>query len=105
MYPRVMTFHIYMCLKAVTSVLVSFCNHRFIIICWISFNLGAVFTSGQRFQTKDQQLIDSLQQYEFVQPKLSDASIDQDNNEEHLVSFRAQVQHYFESRLYEEHLV
>ena len=30
-----------------------------------------MFTCGKRLQTKDQQFIDSLQQYEFIEPKLS----------------------------------
>ena len=35
--------------------------------------IGVIFTYGKHLQTKDQQFIDSLQQYEFVEPKLSES--------------------------------
>ncbi|XP_028391206.1 disintegrin and metalloproteinase domain-containing protein 9-like isoform X2 [Dendronephthya gigantea] len=69
-----------------------------VLVCLCIQILCAIFTHGETLQTKDQQFIDSLQQYEFIEPMFSEPVKDEiDANyitaeEKKVLSFRFQGQ-------------
>ncbi|CAB3991850.1 Disintegrin and metallo ase domain-containing 12 [Paramuricea clavata] len=68
-----------------------------VFFCFSIQAICVIFTYGKHLQKKDQQFIDSLQQYEFVEPKLSESFTVHNTGElpveeKRLLSFRFQGQ-------------